>query len=45
MHIRGLNAGKAAGKNTETATGDFVHTGGWLHVHADNSVEVNLMQC
>ena len=34
MHVRGLSQGTQPGKNTETATGDFVHTGGWMHVHA-----------
>ena len=24
-------------------SGDFMHTGGWIIIHADNSCEINLM--
>ena len=33
------------GKNTDSASGEFIHTGGWLFVHDNNSVEVNLLEC
>ena len=33
------------GKFTKSEHGDFVHTGGWLFVHDNNSVEVNLLEC
>ena len=26
-------------------SGLFIHTGGWLFVHDNNSVEVNLLEC
>lgn len=26
-------------------SGDFLHTGGWLAIHPDNSCEINLMEC
>ena len=29
-------------KNT---SGDYLHLGGWVFVHADNSCEVNLIEC
>ena len=33
------------GKFTSSENGDFVHTGGWLFVHDNNSIEVNLLEC
>ena len=33
------------GKKTESDSGEFIHTGGWLFVHDNNSVEVNLLEC
>ena len=33
------------GKMTDSHDGQFVHTGGWLFVHDNNSVEVNLLEC
>ena len=33
------------GKTTTSETGDFIHTGGWLFVHDNNSVEINLLEC
>ena len=35
----------APGKMNTSDTGDFIHTGGWLFVHDNNSVEVNLLEC
>ena len=29
----------------ENFSGDFVHSGGWLIIHADNSCEINLVDC
>ena len=36
---------EAPGKMTTSDSGDFIHTGGWLFVHDNNSVEVNLLEC
>ena len=33
------------GKITDSDSGEFIHTGGWLFVHDNNSVEVNLLEC
>ena len=33
------------GKTNDSETGDFIHTGGWLFVHDNNSVEINLLEC
>ena len=33
------------GKMTPSQDGHFIHTGGWLFVHDNNSVEVNLLEC
>ena len=33
------------GKITPSENGEFMHTGGWLFVHDNNSVEVNLLEC
>lgn len=33
------------GSNIEGFSGDFLHTGGWLAIHPDNSCEINLMEC
>ena len=33
------------GNNTTSESGDFIHTGGWLFVHDNNSIEVNLLEC
>ncbi len=33
------------GKLTTSETGEFIHTGGWLFVHDNNSVEINLLEC
>ncbi len=34
-----------AGNHTKSESGKFMHTGGWLHVHDNNTVEVNLLEC
>ena len=36
---------EAPGKMTPSVDGNFVHTGGWLFVHDNNSIEVNLLEC
>ena len=33
------------GKITKSESGEFMHTGGWLFVHDNNSIEVNLLEC
>lgn len=33
------------GKKTQSESGLFIHTGGWLFVHDNNSIEVNLLEC
>ena len=33
------------GKITKSDSGEFIHTGGWLFVHDNNSIEVNLLEC
>ena len=33
------------GKVTTSESGEFMHTGGWLFVHDNNSIEVNLLEC
>ena len=36
---------EGVGKITTSESGDFIHTGGWLFVHDNNSIEVNLLEC
>ena len=43
MEVKGLEKGK--GNNSTSDDGKFIHSGGWLFVHDDNSVEVNLVEC
>ena len=33
------------GKLTGSESGEFIHTGGWLFVHDNNSIEINLLEC
>ena len=33
------------GKISKSESGEFMHTGGWLFVHDNNSVEINLLEC
>ena len=37
--------GSGEGKMTDSDSGMFIHTGGWLFVHDNNSVEINLLEC
>ena len=41
--VAGMTEGE--GKVTKSESGEFLHTGGWLFVHDNNSVEVNLLEC
>merc|ERR1712038_1026399 len=43
MKVQGIAAGE--GNNTKSTDGLFMHTGGWLFVHDNNSIEVNLLEC
>ena len=36
---------EGTGKITKSESGEFIHTGGWLFVHDNNSVEINLLEC
>ena len=37
------NLGQGEGRFTDSESGDFIHSGGWLFVHPDNSVEINVV--
>ena len=43
--IKVAHMSEAPGMLNKSETGDFIHTGGWLFVHDNNSVEVNLLEC
>ena len=43
LKVAHLVAGE--GKFTDSESGDFIHTGGWLFVHDNNSIEINLLEC
>ena len=43
LNVIAMAAG--AGKNTSSESGQFMHTGGWLFVHVNNSCEINLLEC
>ena len=43
IKVVGLTEGE--GKITESASGEFIHTGGWLFVHDNNSCEINMLEC
>jgi len=43
LKVAGMTEGE--GKVTKSESGEFIHTGGWLFVHDNNSVEVNLLEC
>merc|ERR1711988_230713 len=36
---------EAEGKKTTSDSGEFIHTGGWLFVHDNNSCEINMLEC
>ena len=43
--IKVASMDKGEGKITTSETGEFMHTGGWLFMHDNNSVEINLLEC
>lgn len=43
LNVKNIQAGD--GKFTTSESGLFIHTGGWLFVHDNNSIEVNLLEC
>lgn len=43
LKVAGMTEGE--GKVTKSDSGEFIHTGGWLFVHDNNSIEVNLLEC
>jgi len=43
LNVKNIQAGD--GKFTQSESGLFIHTGGWLFVHDNNSIEVNLLEC
>ena len=43
IKVAGMTEGE--GKMTASDSGEFIHTGGWLFVHDNNSIEVNLLEC
>ena len=43
LSVKGAAAG--TGNFAKNDSGLFIHTGGWLFVHDNNSVEVNLLEC
>mmetsp|Transcript_34530 Transcript_34530/g.45424 ORF Transcript_34530/g.45424 Transcript_34530/m.45424 type:complete len:133 (-) Transcript_34530:267-665(-) len=42
MKVQGLQPGQ--GNHTSSDTGLFMHTGGWLFVHANNTIDVSLLE-
>lgn len=36
---------KGDGNFAQNDSGLFIHTGGWLFVHDNNSIELNLLEC
>ncbi len=43
LNVKNIQAGE--GNFTKSDSGLFIHTGGWLFVHDNNSIEVNLLEC
>ena len=43
MEVKGIEKGE--GNHSKEGEGKFIHSGGWLFVHPNNSVEVNFMEC
>merc|ERR1711861_43680 len=44
MMVKGMQAG-AEGNNSTSDSGNFLHAGGWLFVHDNNSIDVSLLEC
>ena len=43
IEIKGIERG--VGNNTDSSDGKFMHTGGWLFVHENNSIDISLIEC
>lgn len=43
INVKNIQAGD--GNFSKNESGLFIHTGGWLFVHDNNSIEVNLLEC
>ena len=43
--IKVAHMSEGPGKFTTSTDGEFIHTGGWLFAHDNNSVKVNLLEC
>ena len=43
MTVKGIEKGE--GNHAEDDSGEFMHTGGWLFVHENNSIEISLVEC
>lgn len=43
INVKNIQAGD--GKFSSSESGLFIHTGGWLFVHDNNSIEINLLEC
>ena len=43
LKVAGMTEG--TGKVSKSDSGEFIHTGGWLFVHDNNSIEINLLEC
>ena len=43
INVKNIVAGE--GNFSKSDAGLFIHTGGWLFVHDNNSIEVNLLEC
>ena len=43
IKVAGMSSGE--GNMTSSDSGEFIHTGGWLFVHDNNSIEINLLEC
>jgi hypothetical protein len=43
INVKNITAGD--GNFSKNESGLFIHTGGWLFVHDNNSIEINLLEC
>ena len=43
INVKNIQSGD--GNYSKSDSGLFIHTGGWLFVHDNNSIEVNLLEC
>merc|ERR1712127_8605 len=42
--VQGIQA-DCPNNKTDSESGKFMHTGGWLHLHDNNTLELNLLEC